>query len=79
MEQLHKIFKLCGSPAEDYWKKTKLSYSAVFKPLQPYKRCIAERFKELPPPAVGLLETLLSIDPALRGTALGALESEVLF
>ncbi|XP_055807272.1 probable serine/threonine-protein kinase At1g54610 [Solanum dulcamara] len=76
VEQLHKIFKLCGSPTEDYWKKTKLSYSAVFKPIQPYKRCIGERFKELPPSAVGLLETLLSIDPALRGTAVGALESE---
>ncbi|XP_015056283.1 probable serine/threonine-protein kinase At1g54610 [Solanum pennellii] len=76
VEQLHKIFKLCGSPTEEYWKKTKLSYSAVFKPIQPYKRCIGERFKELPPSAVGLLETLLSIDPALRGTAVGALESE---
>ncbi|KAM3343518.1 putative serine/threonine-protein kinase [Capsicum galapagoense] len=76
VEQLHKIFKLCGSPTEDYWKKTKLSYSAVFKPIQPYKRRIGERFKELPPSAVGLLETLLSIDPALRGTAVGALESE---
>ncbi|KAJ8556149.1 hypothetical protein K7X08_022907 [Anisodus acutangulus] len=76
VEQLHKIFKLCGSPTEDYWRKTKLSYSAVFKPIQPYKRRIGERFKELPPSAVGLLETLLSIDPALRGTAVGALESE---
>ncbi|MCE2055211.1 Cyclin-dependent kinase 12 [Datura stramonium] len=76
VEQLHKIFKLCGSPTEDYWRKTKLSYSAVFKPIQPYKRRIAERFKELPPSAVGLLETLLSIDPALRGTAVGALDSE---
>ncbi|CAN4087243.1 unnamed protein product [Withania somnifera] len=76
VEQLHKIFKLCGSPTEDYWKKTKLSYSAVFKPIRPYKQRIGERFKELPPSAVGLLETLLSIDPALRGTAVGALESE---
>ncbi|XP_009588480.1 probable serine/threonine-protein kinase At1g54610 isoform X2 [Nicotiana tomentosiformis] len=76
VEQLHKIFKLCGSPTVDYWKKTKLSYSAVFKPAQPYKRRIGERFKELPPSAVGLLETLLSIDPSLRGTAAGALENE---
>lgn len=60
-------------------KKTKLSYSAVFKPAQPYKRRIGERFKELPPSAVGLLETLLSIDPSLRRTAAGALENEVLF
>ncbi|XP_019251894.1 PREDICTED: probable serine/threonine-protein kinase At1g54610 isoform X3 [Nicotiana attenuata] len=76
VEQLHKIFKLCGSPTADYWEKTKLSYSAVFKPVQPYKRRIGERFKVLPPSAVGLLETLLSIDPSLRGTAAGALESE---
>lgn len=76
VEQLHKIFKLCGSPAEDYWRKSKLPHSTVFKPQQPYKRCISETFKDFPSPAVGLIETLLSVDPGHRGTASLALKSE---
>uniref|UniRef100_A0A5B6YXM7 Protein kinase domain-containing protein n=2 Tax=Davidia involucrata TaxID=16924 RepID=A0A5B6YXM7_DAVIN len=76
VEQLHKIFKLCGSPSEDYWRKSKLPHSTVFKPLQPYKQRLAETFKNFPPAAVGLMETLLSVDPAHRGTAAGALKNE---
>lgn len=76
VEQLHKIFKLCGSPSEDYWRKSKLPHATIFKPQQPYKRCVAETFKEFPAPALALLETLLSIDPADRGSAASALRSE---
>ncbi|KAL4555035.1 hypothetical protein LXL04_037646 [Taraxacum kok-saghyz] len=76
VEQLHKIFKLCGSPSEDYWKKSKLPHATIFKPQQPYKRCVAETFKEFPGPALALLETLLSIDPADRGSASSALNSQ---
>ncbi|XAR55514.1 Cyclin-dependent kinase [Bertholletia excelsa] len=76
VEQLHKIFKLCGSPSEDYWRKSKLPHSTVFKPAQPYKRHLAETFKDFPPPAIGLMEILLSIDPTHRGTAASALKSE---
>ncbi|KAL2476746.1 Protein kinase superfamily protein [Abeliophyllum distichum] len=76
VEQLHKIFKLCGSPSEDYWRKSKLPHSTVFKPIQPYRRRIAEMFKDISDAAVGLIETLLSIDPASRGTAAAALKSE---
>ncbi|EEF44424.1 probable serine/threonine-protein kinase At1g54610 [Ricinus communis] len=76
VEQLHKIFKLCGSPSEDYWKKLKLRHQSVFKPQQPYRRCIAETFNNLPAPAVGLMETLLSLDPANRGTAAFALKDK---
>ncbi|KAI3769272.1 hypothetical protein L6452_00373 [Arctium lappa] len=76
VEQLHKIFKLCGSPSEDYWKKSKLPHATIFKPQQPYKRCVAETFKEFPAPALALMETLLSIDPADRGSAASALKSE---
>lgn len=79
VEQLHKIFKLCGSPSEDYWRKSKLPHSPVFKPIQPYRRRIAETFKDRPDAAVKLIETLLSVDPSDRGTAASALESEVLF
>ncbi|KAF7822709.1 putative serine/threonine-protein kinase [Senna tora] len=76
VEQLHKIFKLCGSPSEDYWRKSKLPHATIFKPQQPYKRCVGETFKDFPVPALELMETLLSIDPADRGTAASALKSE---
>ncbi|XP_059663162.1 probable serine/threonine-protein kinase At1g54610 isoform X2 [Cornus florida] len=76
VEQLHKIFKLCGSPSDDYWRKSKLPHSTVFKPVQPYKRRLAETFKDFPPTAIGLMEKLLSIDPAHRGTAASALKNE---
>ncbi|PWA84167.1 putative serine/threonine-protein kinase [Artemisia annua] len=49
VEQPHKIFKLCGSPSHDYWTKSKLPHSTVFKQSQPYKRCIVEAFKDFPP------------------------------
>lgn len=76
VEQLHKIFKLCGSPSEEYWKKFKLPNATLFKPQQPYKRCIAETFKDFPSSSHPLIETLLSIDPDERGTATAALNSE---
>ncbi|KAH9613679.1 hypothetical protein KSS87_002318 [Heliosperma pusillum] len=76
VEQLHKIFKLCGSPSEEYWRKSKLPHATVFKPKQPYARGVAETFKDFPAPALSLLEILLSVDPADRGTALSALNSE---
>ncbi|KAL2458562.1 putative serine/threonine-protein kinase [Forsythia ovata] len=76
VEQLHRIFKLCGSPSEEYWKKSKLPHATIFKPQQSYKRCIAETFKDFPPSSLPLIETLLAIDPAERQTATDALNSE---
>ncbi|XP_058101025.1 probable serine/threonine-protein kinase At1g54610 isoform X1 [Magnolia sinica] len=76
VEQLHKIFKLCGSPSEDYWRKSKLPHATIFKPQHPYRRCVADTFKDFPPSALGLLDVLLSIDPADRGTAASALKSD---
>ncbi|CAL9055603.1 unnamed protein product [Musa banksii] len=76
VEQLHKIFKLCGSPSEDYWKKSKLPHATIFKPQQPYKRCIKETFKDFPPSSLPLVETLLAIDPAERLTSTAALNCE---
>lgn len=76
VEQLHKIFKLCGSPSEEYWRKSKLPHATIFKPQQPYKRCVADTFKDFPAPALALMEVLLSIDPADRGSASSALQSE---
>ncbi|KAH7431292.1 hypothetical protein KP509_08G041400 [Ceratopteris richardii] len=76
VEQLHKIFKLCGSPTEEYWKKSKLPHATIFKPQQPYKRCIAETFKDFPPSSLELLDKLLAIEPSERGTATDALQSK---
>ncbi|KAI7749919.1 hypothetical protein M8C21_008249 [Ambrosia artemisiifolia] len=76
VEQLHKIFKLCGSPSEDYWRKSKLRHSTVFKPTQSYRPRIEETFKGVPSVAIRLMETLLAVDPSQRGTALFALKSE---
>ncbi|XP_021285720.1 probable serine/threonine-protein kinase At1g54610 [Herrania umbratica] len=76
VEQLHKIFKLCGSPPDDYWKKSRLPHATLFKPQQPYDSCLRETFKDLPATAVNLIETLLSVEPYKRGTASGALASE---
>uniref|UniRef100_A0A0E0LIT6 Uncharacterized protein n=1 Tax=Oryza punctata TaxID=4537 RepID=A0A0E0LIT6_ORYPU len=75
-QQLHKIFKLCGFPSEEYWKKSKLPHATIFKPQQPYKRCIREAFKDFPPSSLPLVETLLAIDPAEHQTATSTLQSE---
>lgn len=76
VEQLHKIFKLCGSPPEEFWTKSKLPLATMFKPQTKYESCLQERCKGFPVTAVNLLETLLSIDSFKRGTASSALVSE---
>ncbi|XP_060175640.1 probable serine/threonine-protein kinase At1g09600 [Lycium barbarum] len=76
VEQMHKIFKLCGSPSEQYWKKSKLPHATSFKPQHPYKRCVTDTFKDFPPSALVLVDILLSIEPEKRGTASSALNSE---
>ncbi|URE10554.1 kinase family [Musa troglodytarum] len=76
VEQLHKIFKLCGSPSDEYWEKSKLPHATIFKPQNQYRRCFAETFKDFPPSALSLLDSLLAIEPANRGTAASAVESE---
>lgn len=77
VEQLHKIYKLCGSPSDEYWKRAKLPNATLFKPREPYKRCIKETFKDFPPSSLPLIESLLAIDPVERKTATDALNSEV--
>ncbi|KAG5001121.1 hypothetical protein AAZX31_08G235800 [Glycine max] len=76
VEQLHKIFKLCGSPPEEFWKKNKLPLATMFKPKANYETSLQERCRGFPATAVNLLETLLSIDPSKRRTASSALMSE---
>ncbi|CAL4903777.1 unnamed protein product [Urochloa decumbens] len=76
VEQIHRIFKLCGSPSEGYCKKSKVPETAMFKPQQQYRRCVAETFKDFPPSAVVLIDSLLSLEPEVRGTAASALQSD---
>ncbi|KAL8464271.1 hypothetical protein ACS0TY_033971 [Phlomoides rotata] len=76
VEQLHKVFKLCGSPTEEYWKKSRFPNATLYKHQQPYKGCIRETFKDFPPTSLALIETLIAIDPDARGTATSALNSE---
>ncbi|CAK7337817.1 unnamed protein product [Dovyalis caffra] len=77
VEQLHRIFKLCGSPPEDYWKIMRLPTS--FRPPQHYKPSFQEAFKDFPGSSYGLLTTLLALNPAYRGTAASALQSQQFF
>ncbi|KAM0947231.1 putative protein-serine/threonine kinase CMGC-CDK-CRK7-CDK9 family [Dioscorea sansibarensis] len=75
VEQMHKIFKLCGSPSEDFWTHSKLPHATIFKPQHPYQRCVRETYRDFPSSALDLLDTLLAIEPADRGTASSALDS----
>lgn len=82
VEQLHRIYKLCGSPSEEYWKKIRLPSThkhAHHKPLPQYKRRIREVYKDFSPEALSLLDTLLALDPAERQTATDVLMSDVSF
>ncbi|CAN8246701.1 unnamed protein product [Cochlearia groenlandica] len=76
VEQMHKIFKLCGSPSDDHWKKTKLPLATSFKPQQPYKRVLLETFKSLPSSTLALVDKLLSLEPEKRGSASSTLTSK---
>ncbi|KAG7580742.1 Protein kinase-like domain superfamily [Arabidopsis suecica] len=79
VEQLHRIYKLCGSPSEEYWKKIRLPSThkhAHHKPLPQYKRRIREVYKDFSAEALSLLDTLLAVDPAERQTATDALMSD---
>jgi serine/threonine protein kinase len=76
VEQLHKIFKLCGSPSEEFWANLKLSRATIFKPQHPYRRCMNDVYKDFPTTALALLDRLLAVEPGNRGTAASALDSE---
>ncbi|KAK7391226.1 hypothetical protein VNO78_19638 [Psophocarpus tetragonolobus] len=77
VEQLHKIFRLCGTPSEEYWRKLKLS--TTFRPPKSYRPSLVETFRDLPPSSLGLLCTLLALDPAFRGSASRALKNQFFF
>uniref|UniRef100_A0ACD5UK20 Uncharacterized protein n=1 Tax=Avena sativa TaxID=4498 RepID=A0ACD5UK20_AVESA len=76
VEQLHMIYKLCGSPADDFWRKLRLPIATVYRPYYHYLSTLRDVFRGLPEHALSLLETLLSVEPYNRGTASYALASE---
>lgn len=77
VEQLHKIFKLFGTPSEEYWRKLKLA--PTFRPPQSYRPTLGEFFKHFPSSSLGLLSTLLALEPSYRGSASLALENEFFY
>lgn len=51
--------------------------ATTFRPPQTYKPRLREAFRNFPASSVGLLSTLLALDPATRGSAASALQDEV--
>ncbi|KAG8089406.1 hypothetical protein GUJ93_ZPchr0011g28352 [Zizania palustris] len=76
VEQIHKIFKLCGSPSDEYWQKLDVPKTGMFKPSLRYRRCIADNFKDFPQSALVILEILLALEPDARGTTASTLQSD---
>ncbi|XP_062203303.1 protein IMPAIRED IN BABA-INDUCED STERILITY 1-like [Phragmites australis] len=77
VEQIHKIFKLCGSPPDDFWRRSGVAHAAVFRPHHPYPSRLRDTFAScMPEHAFRLLATLLSLDPAARSTAAAALDAD---
>ncbi|KAM7514659.1 hypothetical protein LguiA_004242 [Lonicera macranthoides] len=77
VEQLHRIFKLCGTPSEEYWKKLKVS--TTFRPPRSYKPNLRQSFCDFPSSSLGLLHILLALDPVYRGNANSALKNEFFY
>ncbi|KAH6803003.1 Protein kinase superfamily protein [Perilla frutescens var. frutescens] len=76
VEQLHKIFKLCGTPEDDYWRTSSLPLAHMFRPQQSYESTLHERCKDFPKNSVSLIEKLLSFEPHKRGSVSSALASK---
>ncbi|KAM0022532.1 putative protein-serine/threonine kinase CMGC-CDK-CRK7-CDK9 family [Helianthus debilis subsp. tardiflorus] len=79
VEQLHKIFMLCGTPSNEYWSNPTLPLAKMSKPRHAYQSSLRERCRELPKSAVNLLDNLLSVEPEKRASATSALQSEYFY
>lgn len=77
VEQLNKIFELCGSPEESVWPGvSKLPWYLQFKPTRSMKRRVKDVFKHFDRHALDLVERLLTLDPTQRMSAKDALDAE---
>ncbi|KAI8804348.1 kinase-like domain-containing protein, partial [Cladochytrium replicatum] len=81
LDQLDKIFSLCGPVTEQTWPTAHLlpnirEHASTFNHPEKYKRCIRERFKEFANDSgtIELLDALLVLDPSKRLTAAQALD-----
>ncbi|KAI3503283.1 hypothetical protein L1887_31723 [Cichorium endivia] len=79
VEQLHKIFKMCGTPSDEYWRNNRLPLAAMFRPQFTYESSLRERCKELPKTVVDIIDTLLCVEPEKRATAKSALHAEYFY
>ncbi|KAI3704737.1 hypothetical protein L1987_74964 [Smallanthus sonchifolius] len=76
VEQLHKIFMLCGTPPNEYWFKPTLPLAKMSKPRYAYQSSLRERCQELPKSVMNLPESFLSIEYEKHASATSALQSE---
>eukprot|EP00246_Nothoceros_aenigmaticus_P013872 TRINITY_DN500_c0_g1_i3.p1 TRINITY_DN500_c0_g1~~TRINITY_DN500_c0_g1_i3.p1 ORF type:complete len:415 (+),score=57.03 TRINITY_DN500_c0_g1_i3:271-1515(+) len=77
LEQISKIFELCGSPDETMWPGVvKLPWYSQFKPEKIMRRRVKDYFKHFDRHALELVERMLTLNPAQRITAKDALDAE---
>jgi serine/threonine protein kinase len=77
LEQLEKIFALCGTPNEQTWPGIeKLDHYEKFRGTGDIASKLQHKFKLFPPDALSLVERLLTLDPAKRISAHEALDHD---